>query len=205
MSEGESRNDPLFSTPKARDFFRELVDDVVNDRGFETSEASEIYVVSLLTDAAHSPSAIQKTEQPFGVRLATAMNASGGERFERLRRLGDDVLFVSGFFSEHLETRGLPPDYVAAVGQSAYGGAASMLRAHVKGPQVFDELSDKFAMFVELLRHVADSLSTVALKDEADVLGLYERWQRSRSHVLAKALLELGLIPLPNSPSGDSN
>lgn len=205
MSEGESQTEPLLRAPRPRDFFRDLVGAVVSDRGFETTEASEIYVVSLLADAAQSPAALEKAEQPFGVRLAKAMSASGGERFERFRRLGDDVLFVSGFFSEHLQTRGLPLDYVAAVGQRAYGGAASMLRRHAAGPQVFDELADKFAMFVNLLQNVADSLSTTALKDETDVLELYERWQRSRSHVLAKALLELGLLPTSGSADGDSN
>lgn len=202
MNDGEHPVE-LGVTPAPKDFFDRMVQGAKSQGGFETSLASDAYVVALLTEAAHSPAAIPRTEQPFTLRLAKAMNASGGERFERCRKLGDDILFVSGFFSDHLKTRGLGLDYMAVLGRSAYGGAAAVLRSHSSGPQLFDELAARFGVFVELLRYVADSMFAVSARDELSVLEVYERWQRSRSEVLARALLEWGL--LPSRGTTDSN
>jgi hypothetical protein len=195
MKDGESTGETLGSTPAPKEFFERLLLDAKREGGFRTSAASDLYVVGLLTEAARSPAAIPEMAQPFTLRLHRAMDATGGERFERFRRLGDEVLFVSGFFSSYLETRGVALDYVASVGRRAYTGAASMLRVHATGPQIFDELAESFTVFVTMLRQVADSLAALSARDELSVLELYERWQRSQSDVLTRALLELGLLP----------
>ena len=95
-----------------------------------------------------------------------------------------------------LERRGLALDYVSDLGSVAYGGVASILRSHsTAGPVVFDELSDRFSAFVQLLQHVADSLMAGALRDETELLALYERWSRTGSVVLAEALMRMGMAP----------
>lgn len=195
MNDGESTRETLGATPAPREFFERLLLEAKNERGFTTSQASDFYVVSLLTEAAKSPVAMPEMEQPFTLRLHRAMNATGSERFERFRRLGDEVLFVSGFFSSYLENRGVALDYVTSVGRRAYTGAASMLRRHASGPQIFDELSESFSVFVTMLRQVADSIAALSVRDQLSVLELYERWQRSQSEVLTRAMLELGLLP----------
>lgn len=195
MKEGESPVDSIGSTPKATEFFERVLLDVKSEGGYATSQTSDLYVVGLLSEAARSPAAIPEIEQPFGLRLQRAMSATGGERFERCRRLGDEVLFLSGFFAEHLATRGVALDYVTAVGQRAYNGAATMLRVHAPGPQLFDELAESFPVFVEMLQHMADSLFALSARDGSSVLELYERWQRTQSEVLARALLDRGLLP----------
>jgi hypothetical protein len=188
-------NNSLAVDVPADAFFHEAVTTAIETRRIDTSPASAAYVASLLTEHARSGS-LPEVGEAFGVRLARAMQTSGGERFVRLRALGDDVLFFSGFFAEHLERRGVGLDYAAGLGQVAYGGAASVLRGHARQRlHVFEELSDRFSMFVELLRHIADTLATRALKDQADVLALYERWSRTGSGVLAEALARLGLTP----------
>jgi hypothetical protein len=193
---GPSESDPTLAVDVPADaFFHEVVTVAIERRRVETSPASAAYLVSLLTEHARG-GLVPEVDEPFGVRLARAMQTTGGERFVRLRALGDDVLFFSGFFAEHLERRGVPLDYAAGLGQVAYGGAASVLRVHSKQTlPVFEELSDRFSTFVELLQHVADTLATRALRDPLDVLALYERWSRTGSGVLAEALGRLGLTP----------
>lgn len=182
------------------DFFKEVVENAVVDQRIDTSSDSQVYLVALLADYAKRPQ-LQEVGEPFGVRLALAMNTSGGERFERLRTLGDDVLFISGFYSDHLRHRGLQLDYVSELGSVAYGGVASILRRHSKdAPVVFDELSDRFSAFVSLLQHVADSLMADALRDETDLLGLYQRWSRTGSRALADALVRMGVSPTRKQP-----
>lgn len=179
---------------QARQFFREFVNHAMESRGIVASEASELYLTDLLAEHASAPRTVN-IEQPLAVRLAKAMDERGGAKFEKLRALGDDVLFLSGFFSEHLEHRGLQLDYVTGLGQMAYGGAASVLRRYAAPDElpVFDELADKFRHFVTLLQHVADSLLAGAMPTEHHVLSLYERWARTRSGVLAMALMRLGV------------
>ncbi len=189
----------------AEEFFSDVVSTAVEARGLTTSRDSQVYLVALLADHARRPT-LHHVDEPFGVRLARAMHASGGERFERLRTLGDDVLFISGFYSDYLEHRGLPLDYVSGLGRVAYGGVADILRRHAgKTPIVFEELADGFAGYVALLQHVSDSLIAEALRDESEVLGIYERWARTGSAVLADALIRFGLAPQKGSKSGGLN
>jgi hypothetical protein len=177
------------------EFFRDSLLAAMAKRGVRASEQSEVYLTTLLNDHLRSAQAAVRLDEPFGVRLAKAMEISGAERFERLRTLGDDVLFASGFFAENLERRGLTDDYVKGMGQLAYGGAASALRCYAREQTIFDELSTQFHKFVELLRHVADSLITTAALTQADFVKLYERWLRTGSEVLASTLLRAGMIP----------
>jgi hypothetical protein len=203
LVEQESPVETIGSTPRPTEFFEQVLHDVKAEGGYATSTECDLYVVGLLSDAARSPTAIPEIEEPFGLRLHRAMCATGGERFERCRRLGDEVLFLSGFFAEHLETRGVELRYVASVGQRAYTGAATTLRFHAPGPQLFDELAESFPVFVTMLRHVADSLYALSARGETSVLELYERWQRTQSETLARALLDLGLLPTrgPREPN----
>lgn len=206
-TKGPSDSNPSLAVDvPAEDFFHEAVTLAIEHRRVETSPASAAYLVGLLSDHARG-SLMPEVDEAFGVRLARAMQTTGGERFLRLRALGDDVLFFSGFFSEHLERRGVALDYAAGLGQVAYGGAASVLRGHSKQTlPVFEELSDRFSTFVELLQHVADTLATRAMRDQLDVLGLYERWARTGSGVLAQALGRMGLTPgRPGGSSGRGN
>lgn len=191
----QERPSPLLDASDANSFFSDLVGEAITEQGVAASESAELYLVSILAENAQKPNTLQKVEQPLALRLAKAMSADGGERFNRLRRLGDDVLFLSGFFAEHLSVRGLGEKYVNSVGQVAYSGAASTLRSFAQGPAVYEELSDGFGTFVCLLQHIADSLFADAHKNHAGVLELYERWHRTRSEVLGQALLDLGVLP----------
>jgi hypothetical protein len=136
--------------------------------------------------------------------LDEALQTAGQERFERLRTLGDGVLYVSGFFSEHLETRGVAPTYISALGSRAYGSAAAMLRQNAAdsgAPDLFNELADKFRMFVDLLADVAEALSVRSARSASATVKLYERWLKTGSASLAEELTARGLVPLRGTGS----
>ncbi len=192
-----------------RGFFSELVVAATEDRGIQSNDATTAYVAALLADYAH-PDALTQTalERPFTLLLAEALESVGHERFERLRAVGDGALYLRGFFSEHLETRGVALKYVSSVGARAYDSAAAMLRrvhagAHVgavadgaAAPDVFGELSERFDAFVALLGSVADRLvANGNATSPGGVLKLYERWLRTGSSDIASALGAHGLVP----------
>ncbi len=181
-------------------FFQTLVDDAVKTCHFAATEAAEFYLAGLLADYAKPDRLDAATlERPLTLLLDEALHAAGRERFERLRSLGDGVLYTSGFFAEHLSTRGVELRYVRTLGARAYEGAAAMLRQGGDGsgaPDVFRELADNFMMFAEVVSSVADVLqANAAHNSNSQVVRLYERWVRTGSAPLAVALAGKGLSP----------
>ncbi len=186
-------------------FFRELVDDALKAQGSQATGAAESYVVALLADYAKPDQLSGETlHRPLTLLLDEAMRRSGHERFERLRSLGDGVLYVSGFFGDHLETRGVELDYVSTLGARAYDGAAAMLRGasaqeQSAAPDLFAELAENFRMFVELVSRVAERLYAQSACTHGSVLKLYERWMKTGSDALADALAAQGVMPVRSS------
>jgi hypothetical protein len=182
-------------------FFHHLVDEAVKNQRFAATDAAEYYLAGLLADYA-KPDRLDATslERPLTLLLDDALHAAGRERFDRLRSLGDGVLYTSGFFADHLSTRGVELRYVRTLGARAYDGAAVMLRQTsgegTGAPDVFRELADNFAMFAEVVSRVADVLSANAANHSArHVVRLYERWAKTGSGSLAVALAGHGLSP----------
>ena len=183
-------------------YFAELVVGAAEERKVEANSAVTTYLASLLAGYAHPGSFTRHAlDRPFTLLLAEALDSAGSERFERLRALGDGVLYIRGFFSEHLENRGVELGYVSSVGARAYDGAATMLRRQSgeksSAPDLFGELAERFDAFVVLVSGVADRIvAQSGAGSDGGVLKLYERWLRTGSNELAAALGQRGLVPV---------
>jgi hypothetical protein len=190
---------PIDLSANLETFFHDVVDDAMRKKQVEATQAAEYYLVSLLTDYArpdaHSQAAF---ERPITLLLDEAMRAPGNERFEKLRALGDGVLYVSGFFAPHLETRGVEVRYVTSLGARAYDGAGRMLRGANDNnvPDLFFELAENFSRFAELLSVVAEKLSLAAAPSSQGVLKLYERWLKTGSELVGDELVHRGVLPV---------
>jgi hypothetical protein len=180
-------------------FFHDVVDDAMRKKNVAATEAAEYYLVSLLTDYARPDArSCEALERPLTLLLDEALHAPGQERFERLRVLGDGVLYVSGFFAPHLETRGVEVRYVTSLGARAYDGAGKLLRgsADENAPDLFFELAENFERFAELLSAVAEKLLLAAAPSSQGLLKLYERWLKTGSETLGSELLGRGVLPV---------
>ena len=180
-------------------FFHDVVDDAIRQKQVEATEPAELYLVSLLTEYARPDARSSETlERPLTLLLDEALNAPPQERFERLRVLGDGVLYVSGFFAQHLENRGVQVHYVTSLGARAYDGAGRMLRgaANDNAPDLFFELAENFAEFAKLLNAVAEKLSLATAPSSLGLLKLYERWLKTGSEQLGSELMQRGLVPV---------
>jgi hypothetical protein len=180
-------------------FFTEAVVQVVQARGCDASDATVHYVIGLLSDYAH-PENLQRSvfERPFTLLLYDAPQTTGADRLHRLRALGDDVLYMSGFFGDHLARRGVELGFVGRLGSRAYDEAASMLRGvrpDAGGPDVFFELSRNFGQFVEVVTEVADVVHARGARGPRGMLDVYERWLKTGSGALAAALSQWGVLP----------
>lgn len=189
----------LALSPSITDYFEEVVTEVVEARRIEASPGAVRYVVAMLSDFAHPQTHDEAAlTQPVTLLLREALQATGAERFRRLRSLGDGVLYSIGFFGERLEQRGVARDYYLGVGRTAYDHAASMLwdKSSNKaiGPDVLGELSQKFEKFAEVLSDVADGQLASGMRDPKAVVKVYERWLKTGSTRLAGELGSHGIL-----------
>jgi hypothetical protein len=179
-------------------FFGEVVEEAMKTRHVEATDGATQYLVALLADYAHPTSnraSKEALDRPVTLLLDEALHAPDpGDRFERLRVLGDGVLYGCGFFGDHFEARGIDLGYMHGLGTRAYGAASSMLRSP-EGPDLFGELARKFATFVEVLAEVADSTIVVGAENPKTLLKVYERWLKTGSDRLAGALTAAGVVP----------
>jgi hypothetical protein len=182
-------------------FFHEAVEDAIKTRRVEVTDGATTYLVSLLSDFARPDTRAEETmERPLSFLLDEALHtAAPGERFERLRSLGDGVLYACGFFGDHFEARGVDQKYLIAIGTTAYGAASAMMRVPVSDEKrkidIFGELADKFTCFVGVVAEVADVTIAKGSAGSRGLLKLYERWLKTGSESLAQALTEKGLVP----------
>lgn len=180
-------------------FFGEVVAESMRQRRMEATGGAMHYLVALLADYAHPDGRTGETfDRPLTLLLDEAVSAADpGERFERLRTIGDGVLYGCGFFSDHFEARGVHRKYLHALGTRAYSAASSMLRrpAEGEGPDLFAELSEKFDSFVAVIADVADSTIAMGTITSRGVLKVYERWLKTGSERLATALTSRGVMP----------
>lgn len=200
MSEHASPAPAIDVSGNISEFFGNVVADAIAARGVEATDAAESYLVALLVDYARPDQLSEETlSRPLTLLLDEAMQAAGHERFERLRTLGDGVLYVSGFFGDHLDTRGVQRTYVSSLGSRAYDSAAAMLRVNGESagaPDLFRELADKFREFADLLTDVANAFQARSARTDGAVVRLYERWLKTGSSSLADALTARGVVPV---------
>jgi hypothetical protein len=192
----------IVAASSVSDFFEEAIVDAMKCRGVSASDGARSYVIALLADLAKPGSAIERTlERPLTLLLDEALHTPElGERFERLRTLGDGVLYSSGFFADHFEARGVDTSYLIGIGRTAYDNAGSLImtrapeRKEESGIDIFRELSIGFASFVDVIAEVANATIARGVATSRGLLKLYERWLKTRSDKLAEALSSHGFV-----------
>ena len=181
--------DALLRSESPTEFFRELVEAAMQNQRVSAHELTSFYVVNLLTGFVHGD-ARADGDEPLGTRLARALQTAGVTQRHVLRKVGDESLFISGFFSDSFNRGLVDIDYYIRLGERAYRSLAHH-PDHSLG-DVFDELSDKFTTFVDVLGEVSERTS---LSSNSDVLRLYEKWLRTRSRRSGDLLVKRGIVP----------
>jgi len=174
-------------------FFDEVLEDALKAKRVEPSQGAARYLVGVLTDYAHPDQGLT-LGKPLALALQEALVTSEpAERFNRLRQLGDAILYASGFFAEHFSSRGIETRYVASIGVRAYGSAGAMLSTGTTKSTLFDELASRFDEFSMVFCEVAER--TLGHQTSRDLVKLYERWLKTGSDTVAGALVEQGIFP----------
>lgn len=177
-----------------RGWFRVRLAEALERRRLSASATTQMYLVELLHAFAVEPAG-EALARPLALQLADAVEAQGVERIRLLRTLGDTALYLSGFFSDHIERRGVSPRYFAAMGERAYSSAGALAPycpSEAARSPVYVELADEFEAFVETFD---DLRETTTLRTPQDIVKLYDKWRRTRSPRIAERLREEGVFP----------
>ncbi|WP_242371489.1 hypothetical protein [Anaeromyxobacter sp. SG26] len=191
----------------AQEWFRELVADTLSTRRLKIQEATEFYLVDLLTRFLETERLFVEDadgtvrSEPLALVLLRALQADRRARAAHLRRLGDTALFVSGFFGDSLARSPVDVDYYIAMGERAYSALAETERGRPGLDALYGELSGRFEQFVDLFAEIAE-LSD--LRSNRGLVRLYERFLQTRSERVAQLLRERGvaLFAGPAAPRG---
>ena len=173
------------------EYFRELVESAIQRQHLSTRELTSFYLVNLLAGFIHCDRSGPDDDEALGVRFVKALGTAGARQRHELRHVGDQSLFISGFFSDSFHRSLVDIDYYIQLGEQAYTSLARTSDPALG--DVFDELAGKFTSFVDVLGDVSER---TALTSSTDLLRLYERWARTGSRRSADLLAERGIIPI---------
>jgi hypothetical protein len=184
-------------------FFCEAVEDAMRQQRVDATDGATHYLVALLGDYVHPDRrAGEALDRPLTLLFNEALHTPNpADRFQRLRILGDGILYGCGFFGDHFEARGVDAKYLRGLGTRAYEEAGAMLRRSptedlaTRGPDLFAELAQNFDAFVGVLADVADATVAMSLESSRGLLKVYERWLKTGSDRLASALTSHGVVP----------
>jgi hypothetical protein len=172
----------------AMPYFRELVESALARQRVTTTDDAAFYIVRLL--ASFLRRSADEESGPLAVRLAQALGTDAVRQRAGLKAIGDESLFVSGFFAESLQRGVVDVGYYVAIGGAAYD-ALGRQGSDARSP-VFAELARKFVGFVDVLADVSERTSCAS---NVDLLRLYEKWLKTGSPRSAQLLAEKGVVP----------
>jgi hypothetical protein len=203
----EIGNSPI-TVAALKDFFAGSVATAIRNQQLRTIEAAQGYLVDLLIEYVRVEglrSAGPEANEPLALMLNRALASPPTERVHVLRQMGDQALFLSGYFADRVDRTAVGMGYYIAMGEGAYSALSGLLRGTTeRGAAVshlFEELAAKFARFVGVLNEVSDRTFAA---NPVSLIRLYERWQRTRSPHYVERLLSEDAVPVFAVPlSGD--
>ena len=190
----------ILSSESIHGFFKDLLARAIENQRARVQPFTELYLVNLLVEYLMSEALYVQGEdgswqqKPLAFLLKEALEEPGPARVQMLRRLGDTSLFVSGFFPDSLSRRSnlVDVDYYIAMGGRAYDAVGVVAARHARSEKtLWDELSEKFRLLVDLLNEVSER--TLA-STNAGLVRLYERWMKTGSVRLATTLAAQGVV-----------
>ncbi len=176
----------------AKEFFRGLLRQACDEQRVLPSETAEFYLVQLLERFVRCEEGL--LDRPLALDFLESLERDPPERYQRLKYVGDTALFVSGVFTESLESTAVGPEYYTSLGGLAYGRLASLPGAQL-GRGVTDLFSEMSARFLDYVRVLSQMSLDELFASDRDTLRVYRRWFVTRGARDASVLIRRGIIP----------
>ncbi|RYD73539.1 MAG: hypothetical protein EOP84_21375 [Verrucomicrobiaceae bacterium] len=132
--------------------------------------------------------------EPLALMVKDAIEAEvPGHQKALFRQVGDVSLYTAGFFQNSLNRKMVDLDYYIDMGGTAYQRVA-LLQAEENLRLIFQELASRFSAYVDILAEISAQTS---LKNETNLLQMYEYWMKTKSGRAERTLKEAGILPNP--------
>ena len=180
----------MLATGSLTALFHDLVSAAMAAQQVESSEITQFYLVQLLKGFVR-PARGDLLDPPLALDYLEAQHLPAAQRYEKLKRVADTALFITGVFVDSLERSLVGPEYYEALGRNAYARLSTHPpRAPLK--TLFSELAGRFPEFVRVLTEIS---AQDLFRREQDTLRLYKRWLHTRGQREADLLVRRGIIP----------
>lgn len=122
------------------------------------SKDLEYYLAQLLSSFAYAKpyqaNATNIFETPLALIHQKALESKPSESIRLYKQLGDQSLYVGGFFVKSLEKKVVGIDYYIAMGSAAYSSVSTLSNTEQLG-SLYKKLSEEFDLLVYLLNQMA--------------------------------------------------
>src|SRR2546422_11283998 len=143
----------MLSTSNLTALFHDMVRAAMAAPQVASSETTEFYLVRLLEGFAR-PARGDLLDPPLALDYLEAFHLPAAKRYEKLKRVADTALFITGMFVDSLERSLVGPEYYPALGRTAYARlSAQPPRASLA--ELFGELAGRFPEFVRVLAEIS--------------------------------------------------
>ena len=183
-------NPPMLTKGTLTALFHDLVRTAMATQKVESSETTEFYLVQLL-EAFARPRHGNLLDPPLALDYLEAFHLPAPKRYEKLKRVADTALFVTGIFVDSLERSLVGPEYYAAIGRNAYARLSAQ-SSRTALAELFEELAGRFPEFVRVLMEIS---AQELFRRDQDTVRLYKRWLHTRGQREADLLVRRGIIP----------
>lgn len=177
-----------------RSYFHQRVQASLKRFSLSITTDTELYLVDLLAERQR----LATPDEPLVQQWAQALEEKDPrEKLRRFQNAGDAALYTCGFFAEHVQQRGMSPDYYVSMGGRCYRSASelSLRRRHT-----FEELAGGFRQMVDVIEEVREA---TVLRTPQDIVKLYDTWRRTKSPKVAARLHSAGVFPTVPKPGED--
>ncbi len=203
------KNMQLIAASDVKTFFHESLVSAMENQNLCARDDTIAYVVNMLAGFTRTDHLFEWAQdgyslKPLALLFGEAIEArTKKHRQHALRRMGDVALFIAGLFADSLKRKVVDVGYYVSMGGAAYGCLCEDIRAANAmdaGGVVFEELSENFTGFVEVLEEVGDN---TRITDDADVIHWYDVWARTGDKRAARILQRYG-VHILEKPEGRS-
>ncbi len=176
-------------------YFQTVVDEAFKERRLETRPQIKTYIVEVLKhylcvenlyDVEDTTG--RKTRKTMAEMYLSANQLGGRVRTEKLKKVGDTSLYISGFFSDSFQRKIIDVDYYVDMGKMAFGSLAHDVNEDTFA-KLFKDLSEQFLNLVDVLAVISQKAK---MTDEENILRMMDVYSRTGSNLLGETLAEKG-------------
>ncbi len=176
-------------------YFQTVVCDAFKERRIEMHPHIQTYVVDVLKHYLivenlfdEEDTAGKKTRKTMAEMYMSANQLGGRIRAEKLKKVGDTSLYISGFFSDSFQRKIIDVDYYVDMGKMAFGSLAQDVGEDTFA-KLFHDLSEQFLNLVDVLALISQKAK---MTDEENILRMMDVYSKTGSNLLGETLAEKG-------------